>query len=709
MASQRDGLEKSYRDNLERRLSTLEKQLENDPDNPEILGQMGLMALLEDQWERAGALLDRAHGFAPDDMAIAVNLAITKARRGQLQAALTLLEATRAKHPNAPLVLMNLALVALQARRPQLVHESVRALEQLWLQNAAIAQEFHDEAVSARGLAFVLEGKFADASVQLDAAARHAVQIEKAPNLEAHAQNESGEFQLEGKEADAELLANLALAEAEAGQVDTAIGRLKAALRMAPGHPRILNNLGVLAYRQGRIAQAHRYIDLARAMEEELGRVDPVTWNHMGVVLSAMGQLDRAMEAFGHAGNLEHAEVEVYYNLGRAFIQFGKADVGVNYLRQAFQIEPNNADVHSVLGAAYVFSGKMNLYGEALKHLKRALQLNSHHKSAALNLILALIEIQNLDAARNLLGQAIKLFPGDAEPFFLAALITLANAPDSGKDTERFLAAAAGQFDGAMARRGDVPTALYNSALCQFSVGFRDQASKLLEGVIARDASIGPAYYLIGFGHAVAKRDAEAIKAWRVAAQLEPDNVDLHVNLGALLYRAGDFNGAARAYANAHRLAPQDPIILAALGVSFAQVKLYNQAITALEQSIAIDPRSPMTHSNIGLAYYLFKQVEKALQHWRTVSQLDSKYAAEREEEQQRSFDDSIIQLRYPVWRERLIRMAPTLPKPHTRLLPATDTRAYRPAILDPAVQELAKARLETQKASRLLAWMTLK
>lgn len=723
----RDQIEKSYRANLERRLDALEKRLAAEPENPEVHRAMGLMAMLEGQNERANALFERAHALNGNDFETHVNFAIVLARRGQLQPALNLLNEARKKWPDAPLVLFNLALVALQARRPSVVHQAVDALEKMWLNNSGIAQDFHDDAVSARGLAFLLENKPREAMRELSAAARHAVNLRRnedqvqtlqgdSPDEELQvttraASDEAGELLLEGKTAEADALNNLALAEAGQGEIDKAITRLKAALRLEPGHPQVLNNLGVLAYRQGRLDVAYKYLDCARQVEEYLELPDPVTWNHLGVVLSALGRLDEGLENFQRAGGAEHAEFEVYYNLGRAFIEHAKPDLGVQYLRQSFTLEPNNADVHVVLGAAYLLRGRVQLYAEALKHLKRALQLDPHHRTAATNLALALVEIRNLEAAQKLLQQELKLFPSDAEAQFLAGLIILENAgnPNSLQTEENVWVSASQRFDGALSGRPDVTSALYNSALCQFMMGFRDSSSKLLEAATSRDPSLGPAYYLIGFGHAIGKRDVEALKAWQTAVQFENDNPDLHANMAALLYRKGDYEGAVRSYMHAHRLLPTDPTILAALGVTFAQRKMFNQAITALEQSIALDPRSPMSHSNLGLAYYLFKQVEKAMEHWRTVSRLDSKYAASREEEQQRSFDDSVVQLRPINWRDRVVKMAPVLPKPQTRLLPGTNARTYRPAITDASLGEIVTQKREVERASRMLAWMNLK
>ena len=725
---QRDHLESSYRHSLETRLEKWEKQLEEQPGDAVILRRIGLLAFLEGQTERASALLGRAHEADPTDFETQVNYAITLARRGKLQPAIDLLLKARNQNTQSPLVLFNLALVGLQARRAPLVHQAIDALEKMWRDNYVIADQFHDDGVTLRGLAFLLEEKPAEALKQLNAAATHTVAMgdkfaAPAPDSENTDESDQIEFMpvvpvekievdstltLEGKIAQADALNNVALAEVALGEVDRAISRLRAALRIEPGHPQVLNNLGVLAYRQGDLDAARRYLEVARQVEEFVGRVDATTWNHLGAVATVQGDLDAGLEYFQLAGGTEHGEFEVYYNLGRAWIEHGKSDVGVPFLRQAFAIEPNNPDVHTVLGAAYLFSGRTQLYAEALKHLKRAIQLNSHHRTAALNLILALMEIRNNDVALQLVGQALKLFPGDAEPQFLAALLTMERAPVA-KDNQDVWAGASQRFDSAMNTRPQLVSALYNSALCQFMIGFREASSRLLEVATKRDPSLGPAYYLMGYGHAVAKRDNEALAAWNTALQYEPGNPDLHANLGVLYYRRKDYPAAIAAYSNAHRLLPGDPGILAALGVALAQAKLYQQAVTVIEQAIAIDPTSPISYSNLGLAYYLFQRIEKAVENWRMVSRLDSAYAERRGEEQERSFDDSIIQMRPIKWRERVVRMAPILPRPQTRLLPGTNAREYRLVVTDAELQPIVEAKRQVERESRALAWMNLK
>ena len=138
------------------------------------------------------------------------------------------------------------------------------------------------------------------------------------------------------------------------------------------------------------IRSALKILQVARQIEEGSGQREPATYNHLGVTLAALGRLDEALENFENAGSHERAEFEVFYNLGRAYIERGHPDKGIAHLRHAFQVEPNYADLHALLGAAYLLRGRANLLPEAMKHLKRALQLNPRHATAFANLIMAL-------------------------------------------------------------------------------------------------------------------------------------------------------------------------------------------------------------------------------------------------------------------------------------------------------------------------------
>lgn len=551
---------------------------------------------------------------------------------------------------------------------------------------------------------------------------------------------ETEEFDLsEVRVADADLLNNLALAEAELGNFERALARLAAAMRVEPGNARVLNNLGVMAYQQGHLPAAHKYLVLARQIEDHAGQREPITHAHLGVVLSAMGRVDESWEEFQRAGGHESAEFEVWYNLGRAYIGAGRPDRGMDYMRRAFQANPQHADVHTVLGAAYLLRGQSATLGEALKHFKRALHLSPRHRVALCDLIMTLLEMENDEGAVMVLNQALRLYPKNAEVIFLRALQTVGGADDE------HMTRAATQFNAALLARPDLLACLYNTSLCQFMMGLRDAACREMEEVTRRDPSFAPAYYMIGIGHAVSRRYDEALSAWLKAVQYEPNNPDLQANLGFVYYQRGDWDKAVAHYFRAHHLAPGEADILSCLGLSYGRAaavirnklealaakrahavmkptanalaheaqdkrnlnELLSRAIASFQASLELKPHVPVTHSNLGLAFYFVEQVERAVEQWRIVSRLDPGYARRREEEQYQNFDETQVLLRPLRWRERVVRMAPLLPQPHMRLVPGYNARAFWPAFSDSKMQEIAQMRRDLEYTARMLGWMS--
>ncbi len=683
-------LEKKLRGQIKEHTTRLEAKLEADPRNFALQGEMGGWCLIAGSNLRAVSHLESAHKYQPDDLDIGINLGIARANAGKFPAALQLLQDICNAHPKAPLPLFNFAAIALQARHFAMVLEATKRLEALCAHDEEVAAHYGSEWHTMRGLALQGLGRFEEAHCELEKAAR------AVSENAAHADDQTTVDHTR----EADTLNNLALVEISAGDSEKAVNRWMAALQIEPGHARVLNNLGAFACEQGNFESAHKYLELASQIENFTGQVEPSRLSNLGVVLAARGEAELAQECFAHAGQQERAEFEVFYNLGRSYIEWGKPDKGIEALRHAFALNAQHADAHAVLGAAYLLRGQENGESEAIKHLKRAAQIDPHHKVALLNLTFTLFQMGNRDDAHKLLKQVLNIHPHSMQAKFWDALLTMQ------KSGETNWAAAGGQLVHLYEIRRDLLVCLYNAALCQFLLGFREASAKQLQIVVDRDDSFAPAYYLIGLGHATANRLDEALQAWLKAVQYEPKNVDLQSSLGFVYYQIGNWPLAIKHYMAAHQLVPDDPNLLSALGISFARNKMYAQAVTAFTQSLVLEPRSPITHSNIGLAYYLQDQVEMSVQHWRIVSQLDRSYADKREEEQYRSFDDSQIALRPLNWRERMIFNSPTLPPPHTRFLPGFNAWRLRPAFHDEALITAWAHREELDHVMRRSAWL---
>lgn len=671
--------DKSIKLDTESHLNLLEDKLQGLPEDSEILSGLGEWCLLHYEYLRARALFEKAVEHSPrPDASIQNNLGLAQARLGLWAQALESLQAAAHIAPHEKVVWSNLAAVALATRRFDVALEAAQRAQECTGQES---EGWDEEIATMRGLAHVGQKQWGPARQALDEALRC-----------ARSRRGKDESQ------DANALNNLALALAEAGDYKSAIEHLSAALHAAPGHPRVLNNLGVMALRQGRADIALKYLRQAGQIEEELEAPEPMRISNMGVALAARGMLDESMAAFGTAGAFEGAEFEVLYNLGRALIQSGVPDKGVEALKRAFALDAHNVDVHTVLGAAYLMRGQEKLLPEAIKHLKRALQLDPAHKVAQVDMTLAMRQGNNQETAERLLGQTLKASPRSAQALFLGAVMTMmrGDAPS--------WAAAGAQFQMVHEARPDAVASLHNSALCQFLMGFRDTASAQWAVVVQRDPSFVPAHYMVGLSHAASARYAPALEAWAHAVEFEPGNIDLRANMGFVYYRQEKWGAAINSFMAAHRLAPGDADLLASLGLALARAGRFAQAVTVFGQSLSLNPRSPVTHSNIGLAYYLQQQIERAIDHWKIVSQLDRSYAEKREADQDRRFDDSLVSLRPFHWRERVVEVAPTLPPPKMRLLPGFNARRLRPLFADPDAQQAWARRENHERTQRRIA-----
>jgi predicted O-linked N-acetylglucosamine transferase (SPINDLY family) len=110
-----------------------------------------------------------------------------------------------------------------------------------------------------------------------------------------------------------------------------------------------------------------------------------------------------------------------------------------------------------------------------------------------------------------------------------------------------------------------------------------------------------------------AGRFGDALATYRRALALAPHDAELHHNVGALLARAGDADGAERHLREAERLAPQSPLASLALGhLDFARGRLQASA-QAFERALQRAPSSVDAVCNLGLVLHALRDWHRAL------------------------------------------------------------------------------------------------
>lgn len=169
---------------------------------------------------------------------------------------------------------------------------------------------------------------------------------------------------------------NLGQLLASRGEIDQAIGHLREAIRLRPGHAEAHNNLGLL---------------LARAP----------------------GGLEAALEHFRRALESEPLP-EVHNNIAVELAKLpGRSEEAIAHFRRALQLKPNHAQVHYNLASELAKDPARQ--AEALRHLELAVRSDPDFAAARGNLANLLAEIPDrLPEAIHHYEEALRLRPGVA-------------------------------------------------------------------------------------------------------------------------------------------------------------------------------------------------------------------------------------------------------------------------------------------------------
>ena len=249
-------------------------------------------------------------------------------------------------------------------------------------------------------------------------------------------------------------------------------------------------------------------------------------------------------------------EQSEYYALGMRAIQLGLYDEAVKAFQQVLQLNPQNAEAHCELGAAYRLKDKHN---DALEAYLHALELPASPRTHGVaHLCLARLyhsQGKFIDAEKHA-QNAVAMLPKNAEASFRLA------------DT--------------YVQRGKL-----------------DLAQKAYQQALALDANLAPIYQGLGKVAFLQNKLDEAAQYYRKALTLAPYHAENHYNLALVHRRLGrnsQESAAAEHIAEAKNLM-----------ASFQQVKAYNEQTNQyrrrlIEQPTALEPRVKLAqaHFEIG-------------------------------------------------------------------------------------------------------------
>ncbi len=127
----------------------------------------------------------------------------------------------------------------------------------------------------------------------------------------------------------------------------------------------------------------------------------------------------------------------------------------------------------------------------------------------------------------------------------------------------------------------------------------------------------------------MARRPGEAVPLLSRALELAPDNADAALNLGSAYILQGKHAQAVPVLEQAAQLDPHNATVWANLAAAylgklpFAERAQQDQAITAFEHALALNPAAPHVHYNLGLIYLERNDLFGAASHFQAALDTD--------------------------------------------------------------------------------------
>jgi tetratricopeptide (TPR) repeat protein len=345
---------------------------------------------------------------------------------------------------------------------------------------------------------------------------------------------------------------------------------LTKAVALAPGDANAQFYLGRAKY------NLKHFEDAARIFTEclKLDSRNVKAADYLGLSYEALGKMEDAIAAYRRAIALDPGALEPNLDLGNFLVENSRDNDAVPYLTQAAAIAPGDWRVHRGLGKAYL---ALNRLPESLAELHKAVSLDP--ENAPLH-------------------------------FLLAQALRKSGLTDEARvETERYNA-----LTGAHSSP-DTPLAEARSLL---ELGKFADAEQVTRRYLEVHKSSADGHYLLGY-ILFKKQDAKAsLAAYTEAARYrKPSAADLEAVAGDYVLLK-DYPDADKWFTKALEWNPKDSLGWYYLGRTKYNENRFDEAVTAFEECLKLDPRNIKAEDNLGLSFEGLNQIEKAMDAYRT-------------------------------------------------------------------------------------------
>jgi tetratricopeptide (TPR) repeat protein len=409
----------------------------------------------------------------------------------------------------------------------------------------------------------------------------------------------------------------------------------------------------VSQYESGHYAEAAQQL-------EELVRQLPQSFDvHelLGMVYAAESQEFKANDHLAKAVRLKPESVEARTNLATNLVHLGKVATAEGEFRKAVELDPASYDTNHNLGEIYIAAGKL---AEAVPYLEKAQKLNSAAYDNGYDLALAYAKTGKLDDGRNLVQDLLKQkdtaelhnvlgeieerdgkFVAAENQYETAAHMdpSESNLFDWGSEllVHRTLDPAVNVFQSATKHYPNSPRLAIGLGMALYSRGNYDDAVKALLQAADLNPSDPRCYYFLSKAYDSSPSQADnVIQHFRHFAELQPQNARAHYYYAMSLWkgrRAQDSNFDVRQIESllnrAIALDPKSPEAHLQLGNLYSDQAKYADAIPQYQHALQENADLPDAHYRLGQAYVHTGQKVRAQEQLEIYQRLRAQHLAE--------------------------------------------------------------------------------
>ena len=342
-----------------------------------------------------------------------------------------------------------------------------------------------------------------------------------------------------------------------------------------------------------------------------LGRMHPAVQAQLGAARAALAALESAADARevpGSAGDARRLERAGAYGwLGTLLLAGDYPDAAAPCFGRAQALAP--ADLRWPYYLAHVAMRAGDLE-QAAAWFERALRIDPADFSAIVWLVHVYVDLDRPQAAETLLARALTLYPG-AQPLLYQGGRAALAARDYPRAVER--------LEAALARDAAATVIHYPLAMAYRGLGDLERARDHLSRGGSRTGA--------GYSAGAAVPMADPLMAALTTALRSPQT---HRDLGLQASAGGDWPEAVRQFRSAVEMAPDNPTMRLNLGAALIRTGAARTAFGQIEAAVEIDPRLAAAHYLLGTLLERNGRDAEAIERFRAAARYDETLGAAR-------------------------------------------------------------------------------